>query len=98
MIEYSPLPRVGALKYSGWSLLGIVIVVQPTFALIGLILTQVVFWIWTQPANRATSNWTVQPPDAELLRSQWEYSHAAGALLQMTVIRLLFLAALRRER
>lgn len=51
MIEYSPLPRVGALKYSGWSLLGIVIVVQPTFALIGLILTQVVFWIWTQPAN-----------------------------------------------
>lgn len=40
-----------------------------------------VFFLWTYPANQATANWTVVPPDWESLRRQWEYAHAAGALL-----------------
>ena len=40
-----------------------------------------IFFIWTFPANQATSNWTVMPADWEALRNQWEYSHAVNALL-----------------
>jgi hypothetical protein len=47
-------------------------------ALAGLIGAQIVFWIYTQPANAATNNWTSQPANWEVLRSQWEYSHAVG--------------------
>lgn len=38
-----------------------------------------VFFVWTYPANRATSDWTVAPADWAELRAQWEYSHAANA-------------------
>ena len=40
-----------------------------------------IFFIWTFPANQATGNWTVMPADWEVLRNQWEYSHAVNALL-----------------
>ena len=43
--------------------------------------TLVVFFAWTYPANQATNNWTVRPADWEALRSQWEWSHAANAVL-----------------
>ena len=54
--------------------------------------TQVVFWIWTFPVNKATSNWTVLPDDWERLRRRWERSHAASAALNL--LALLCLAAL----
>jgi hypothetical protein len=38
-----------------------------------------IFFMWTYPANRATNNWTIVPADWEVLRTQWEYSHAANA-------------------
>ena len=41
-----------------------------------------VFFAWTFPANRATGNWLVLPPqDWEALRDAWEWSHAANAVL-----------------
>jgi hypothetical protein len=40
-----------------------------------------IFFVWTYPANQATSNWTTIPDDWEQLRLQWEYSHAANALV-----------------
>jgi hypothetical protein len=43
--------------------------------------TLVIFFIWTQPANQATSNWTVVPGNWQQLRTQWEYSHSANAVL-----------------
>jgi hypothetical protein len=43
--------------------------------------TLVIFFIWTYPANQATTNWTTIPEDWERLRRQWEYSHAANALV-----------------
>jgi ABC-type cobalamin transport system permease subunit len=45
--------------------------------------TQVVFWTFTFPTNQQTSNWTVLPETWEALRMQWEYSHAASAVLNL---------------
>ncbi len=42
----------------------------------------VVFFLMVQPANAATSNWTVAPPDLAPLRRIWELGHAAIAVLQ----------------
>ena len=49
----------------------------------GLIMaaTLVIFFAWTYPANQATANWTLATPDWEKLRTQWELSHAANAVL-----------------
>ena len=52
-----------------------------TLAFIAILLTQVVFWIYTYPVNRRTHNWTEAPDDWERLRDRWEISHAANALL-----------------
>jgi hypothetical protein len=41
----------------------------------------IIFVLFTQPANAATQNWTVQPENWEALRAQWEYSHAVNAVV-----------------
>lgn len=46
-----------------------------------LIMMLMVFFSWTYPANQATQNWTVVPADWQALRTQWELSHAASAVL-----------------
>jgi hypothetical protein len=56
---------------------------------------QLVFWVWTFPANRATANWTVVPDGIERLRTQWEGSHAAGAVLNVAAVTLLVASLLR---
>ncbi len=60
--------------------------------------TQVVFWTFTYPTNQATRNWTVLPADWEPLRAQWEYSHAAGALLNLAALVLLIMCLLAAIR
>ena len=50
-----------------------------------------VFWSFTFPANQATANWTVLPEGWQALRARWEYSHAAGAVLNFAAV--LFLTA-----
>lgn len=71
------LPREHYLQvqqiYRGWALAGFL-------AIAG---TQVVFWTWTYPANAATGQWTTLPEGWEALRTQWEYSHAASAVLNL---------------
>lgn len=66
-------------------------------ALVCLIGAQVVFWIYTQPANAATQNWTIQPENWETLRREWEYSHAVGAVFQLGAMAALVLAVLARR-
>jgi hypothetical protein len=62
---------------------------QPKFlrlklaAFLCLVGAQVVFWTFTFPTNQETNNWTVLPAHWESLRTRWEYSHAAGALLNL---------------
>ncbi|MFL6601221.1 MAG: hypothetical protein ACJ8R9_07785 [Steroidobacteraceae bacterium] len=55
-------------------------------AFLCLLATQIVFWVFTQPANRATRNWTVLPDNWMQLRNQWEYSHAASAVLNLIAL------------
>ncbi len=53
--------------------------------------TLLVFFVWTDPANQATDNWTMIPADWRMLRRQWELSHAVNAVL--TFVALGFAAA-----
>ncbi|MCO6417637.1 hypothetical protein JYK14_15920 [Siccirubricoccus sp. KC 17139] len=54
-----------------------------------------VFFAWTFPANQATANWTMLPPGWEGLRRDWEWSHAANALLGLGAFLATLRAALR---
>jgi len=78
----APRPRAG----SGWALA----------ALLLLVAAQAIFWTFTYPANVATANWTEQPANWESLRTQWEYSHAVGALLTLAALLSLAGVALAR--
>jgi hypothetical protein len=58
---------------------------------------QIDFWAFTYPANVATGQWHVLPLNWESLRTQWEYSHAAGAVLNLVAFVALIFAVLRRR-
>jgi ribose/xylose/arabinose/galactoside ABC-type transport system permease subunit len=60
--------------------------------------TQVVFWTFTYPANRQTDNWTVLPQSWMALRAQWEYSHAASAVLNLIALIALLLSVLASDK
>lgn len=60
--------------------------------------TQALFWTFTFPANQSTANWTVLPDNWAALRSQWEYSHAASALLNLAALIALIFSVLVREK
>ena len=64
-------------------------------AFICLLLTLVIFFIFTYPANIATNNWAVLPLNWTQLRQQWEYSHAVNAVLEMIAYILLLFAMLK---
>ena len=63
----------------------------------GLILagTLAIFFTWTYPANQATDNWAIVTADWESLRSQWEFSHAANAVLTFIALCCVALSAAR---
>ena len=58
--------------------------------------TQVVFWTFTFPANQATGQWTMLPDGWEALRVQWEYSHAASAVLNLAALIAVIVSVLRK--
>jgi hypothetical protein len=64
-------------------------------ALACLLAAQAVFWLFTYPVNQQTQNWTTLPPQWSELRAQWEYSHAAGALLNLGAFVALLWATVR---
>lgn len=66
-------------------------------ALACLVAAQAIFWIFTYPANVATQDWTVMPDNWDALRWRWEYSHLAGAILQVAAMSVLIVAALARS-
>jgi len=55
-------------------------------AFLALAATQGVFWAFTYPINAATQFWTVSPEPFETARQQWEYSHAASAVLTFVAL------------
>ena len=66
-------------------------------ALLCIVGAQIVFWIFTYPANQQTDNWTQMPTNWEGLRNQWEYSHATGAVLSLMAVIALILSILVEE-
>ncbi|MBX6425313.1 MAG: DUF1772 domain-containing protein [Variibacter sp.] len=58
----------------------------PLFAFLCIAATLAIFFAWTYPANVATANWTVRPPEWEALRRQWEYAHAANAVVTFAAL------------
>jgi ABC-type spermidine/putrescine transport system permease subunit I len=55
-----------------------------------------IFFVWTFPTNQATNNWTVVPKNWNELRSQWEYSHAATAVVTFAALVCVVIAVLRQ--
>jgi hypothetical protein len=53
-----------------------------------------VFFTWTFPANQITQNWTSMPENWAQLRTEWEYSHAATAVLLFVALCSVTLATL----
>jgi hypothetical protein len=62
-------------------------------AFLFVVAAQILFWVFTFPANQATANWTMLPADWSRLRVQWEYSHLGGAGLTLAAFVCLLLAA-----
>jgi hypothetical protein len=50
-------------------------------AFICLILPLIIFFVVIFPVNIATNNWAVLPQNWIQLRNEWEYAHAANAIL-----------------
>jgi len=65
-------------------------------ALAMLIGSQAVFWAFTFPTNLATEQWTQIPENADALRAQWEYSHLAGAAMQLCAFTAILWALVAR--
>jgi hypothetical protein len=68
----------------GWSLL----------AMLCVLLSHVAFWIWLAPVNAtvAASTLATLPDNWMALRSKWEYTHAARAVLQAIALGALTLS------
>lgn len=56
----------------------------------------IVFFVWIFPANQATANWTQRPEAWEALRRQWEWAHAANALVVFAAFLATAAAVIRR--
>jgi hypothetical protein len=69
--------------------------VLPLLAFVLVAATLVIFFIWTYPANQATSNWTLPTPNWTTLRLHWEYAHAVNAVLTFVALCLLTWSAVR---
>lgn len=68
-----------------------------TFAAALICLNLAIFFVWTQPANTATANWTAQPENWLGLRRQWEYSHAINAGIMFVAFCATTAASLRAQ-
>ncbi len=66
-----------------------------SFATLAMAASLAAFFIWTFPANRATTNWTAMPENWEALRRNWEMGHAIGAVCTLVALVSVTLAALR---
>lgn len=65
-----------------------------------LVVTHAIFWIRVAPVNAILVPLApaMLPPDWESLRNQWEFAHAARALLQIVALAALVIALLNKAR
>jgi hypothetical protein len=57
-------------------------------ALLGVVIADIAFWVLLVPVNTIVAQTTVEtlPADWMKLRQQWEYTHAARAVLQFSAL------------
>ena len=67
-------------------------------AFLCIALSLVIFFTWTYPANQATRSWTAIPANWQQLRRQWEYSHAADAIVTFAAFCSLVLSVLATRK
>jgi hypothetical protein len=67
-------------------------------AFLGIAATLAIFFVWVYPTNVATANWTAQPENWRALRIQWEYGHAANAVITFISLCLSTLSVLTARR
>jgi len=67
-------------------------------ALSCIMVSQIIFWIFTYPVNQQTKNWTTLPANWLDLRDHWEYSHATNAGLGLIALSALILSLLVPDR
>lgn len=79
VIIFAALASTSALAMVGWADRAVAWAAGVAAACI--VLALLVFFSFTYPANLATANWTGMPDNWPALRRQWEYAHAAEALL-----------------
>jgi len=70
----------------GWTVMGALFIVA----------AHVAYWIWLTPVNATVAGLTLEtlPADWMELRNQWEYTHAARAVLQMIALGALVFSVL----
>jgi hypothetical protein len=97
--QFAGIVVVGAIISIAWLAYAVRhewrVFVPTIIALLCILGTQVLFWTFNFPANRATDNWTTLPADWETLRQRWEFAHAASALLNLGALIALLEALLR---
>ena len=59
-----------------------------------VLVTQVIFWMFTFPVTQLTHNWTTLPANWMTLRERWEYSHATAAVFDLIAFVAVVLAVL----
>lgn len=66
------------------------------FGTVGLLLAHVAWWVFVAPVNAEISTWTPDtiPADWTWWRSQWEYTHAARAILEIFGLSALVISVL----
>ena len=67
-------------------------------ALLCFMVSIAIFFIFTYPANKATLNWTQLPDDWQILQKNWEYSHAARAILNLVGFSFLIVTLLKDRK
>ncbi len=67
-------------------------------AFICFLISIIIFFLFTFPTNQETVNWTSLPSNWQDLRTEWEYSHATRALLNLIGFMLLMMAMIHNNR
>jgi uncharacterized membrane protein SpoIIM required for sporulation len=66
-------------------------------ALICFVVSIVLFFIFILPAYINTSGWSIFPPEWDAIRSQWEYTNAARAIISFTAFSFIVLALIKNR-
>ena len=100
--QFAGIVVIGAIVSMAWLAYAVRndrrVFVPTLVALVCILGTQALFWLFNFPANRATDNWAVLPADWETLRKRWEYAHAASALLNLAALVALVVGWLGPQR